>query len=172
MQNLYRHFDKDNNLLYVGVSLNALNRLAQHKQHAHWFNQINRVEIESFETRKEALEAEREAIYSEKPKHNLMRPTPKRVLKEKTKAQESKQRLVERIVQFNVTYTIPEASGVLNVSENQIKKWMDSGEIGFIVKRIVNTKYGKRPLRIITGWQLIDFIENWQAGKIKTPGLN
>jgi excisionase family DNA binding protein len=68
---LYRHFDKANILLYVGVSLSALNRLAQHRVVSEWFGQIHRVEIERFSTRREALEAERNAISGEKPLHNI-----------------------------------------------------------------------------------------------------
>jgi hypothetical protein len=46
MEHLYRHFDKDGTLLYVGISLSAINRLGQHKDNAHWFSSIKRVEIE------------------------------------------------------------------------------------------------------------------------------
>jgi excinuclease UvrABC nuclease subunit len=68
---LYRHFDKDDRLLYVGVSLRALQRLAQHRNHAHWFEQICRVEMEQFATRQGALAAERVAIEREKPLYNI-----------------------------------------------------------------------------------------------------
>ena len=39
---LYRHFAADGSLLYVGISLSALNRLGQHKQNAEWFDKISR----------------------------------------------------------------------------------------------------------------------------------
>ena len=48
---LYRHFTADGTLLYVGISLSALNRLGQHRQNAEWFDKIARVEIEHFPTR-------------------------------------------------------------------------------------------------------------------------
>jgi predicted GIY-YIG superfamily endonuclease len=70
-QYLYRHFDKDNVLLYVGISYNALARLNQHKNKAHWFKDITNITIEPFETRKEVEEAELQAIRLEKPKHNI-----------------------------------------------------------------------------------------------------
>jgi len=54
---LYRHFDRCNRLLYVGVSLKAIRRLMDHRDHAHWFDQIVRVEIEQFSTREDALAA-------------------------------------------------------------------------------------------------------------------
>jgi predicted GIY-YIG superfamily endonuclease len=68
---LYRHFDKNDQLLYAGISLSAFQRLAQHRNHAHWFEQISRVEMEQFDTREEALAAERVAIEREKPLFNI-----------------------------------------------------------------------------------------------------
>jgi predicted GIY-YIG superfamily endonuclease len=67
---LYRHFDKRGRLLYVGVSLNTVARLAQHRDQAHWFDRITRIEIESFATRQEACKAEAEAIREERPFYN------------------------------------------------------------------------------------------------------
>ena len=68
---LYRHFDKDGRLLYVGISLSALSRLAQHREHRHWFDAIARVEIQSYPTRQAAREAERESIRKERPEYNI-----------------------------------------------------------------------------------------------------
>lgn len=74
MTYLYRHFDKDGALLYVGISLSAVQRLGQHKDHSHWFQQIARVEIEEHPTRAAALLAESKAIRDENPKFNIIRP--------------------------------------------------------------------------------------------------
>lgn len=71
MEQLYRHFDKEGILLYVGISYNTLTRLNQHKRTAHWFKDIVNVTIEQFETRKEVEEAELIAIRTEKPKYNI-----------------------------------------------------------------------------------------------------
>lgn len=70
---LYRHFDKDGNLLYVGISLSATGRLVSHKRNANWFDDIASVTIEKFKTRSAAEKAERKAIQNENPKHNTMR---------------------------------------------------------------------------------------------------
>jgi hypothetical protein len=43
---LYRHFDKDGNLLYVGVSLNAIERTISHRDKSPWYQDIARIEIE------------------------------------------------------------------------------------------------------------------------------
>lgn len=68
---LYRHFDAAGILLYVGVSLSALNRLAAHRRKAPWFWSIARVEISRFDTREQSLEAERTAIVNERPLFNI-----------------------------------------------------------------------------------------------------
>ena len=68
---LYRHYDAQGALLYVGMSLNAVGRLANHKSVAPWFRKINRVTIEHYASRKAALEAERLAILAEKPLYNV-----------------------------------------------------------------------------------------------------
>lgn len=70
MAELYRHFDADGNLLYIGASLRSLSRLAEHNS-APWFDAIASVTVEKFKTRKDALQAERQAIVQENPRHNI-----------------------------------------------------------------------------------------------------
>jgi len=67
---LYRHFDADGNLLYVGVSLGAVARLSQHKT-SPWFGQIKTVEIQQCSNREQALDLETAAVRSENPKYNI-----------------------------------------------------------------------------------------------------
>jgi predicted GIY-YIG superfamily endonuclease len=69
---LYRHWDSDNNLLYVGISLSAMQRLAQHKEKSRWFSKIASVTIEYHPTREAALLAERAAIANERPAFNVV----------------------------------------------------------------------------------------------------
>ena len=68
---LYRHYDAEGTLLYVGISLNAAARLAQHREHATWYSQITSVTIEKFDSRDEALAAETVAIRKESPRYNI-----------------------------------------------------------------------------------------------------
>lgn len=68
---LYRHFDSDGRLLYVGISNDTLRRLCQHKERSHWFEQIARVDIEFFDSRHAALAAESAAIANESPAFNI-----------------------------------------------------------------------------------------------------
>lgn len=74
---LYRHYDEDGLLLYVGVSLSTLNRLERHREASVWFWNIARVEIQRFSTRQESLDAERTAIQHEHPLFNLRMAHPK-----------------------------------------------------------------------------------------------
>lgn len=71
---LYRHFDAAGQLLYVGISLSAVQRLGQHRDTAGWYGLIKRVEIEWLPGRLEALHAEAVAIARESPVHNIQRP--------------------------------------------------------------------------------------------------
>lgn len=68
---LYRHFNAENELLYVGVSVSILARLDGHRTNSHWFDQIVKITIENFPTREEALSAEFNAIRLEFPKYNV-----------------------------------------------------------------------------------------------------
>lgn len=67
---LYRHFDKRGVLLYVGISLDAVARLGQHKGAA-WFDDIATITVKNFRSREAALRAERKAILTEDPIHNV-----------------------------------------------------------------------------------------------------
>ena len=69
---LYRHFDEAGTLLYVGISLSALNRLADHKEDSAWYWSVAKVTIDVFPTRQEAEAAERRAIRTEMPIFNRM----------------------------------------------------------------------------------------------------
>lgn len=68
---LYRYFDNDANLLYVGITKNQFKRFSAHASKALWVSQINYATFEHFDTRSDALDAEAEAIRTENPKYNI-----------------------------------------------------------------------------------------------------
>ena len=70
---LYRHYDAEGVLLYVGISVNACGRLAQHKRGAAWFTKISVIRVEHFPSQAAARAAEVEAIRSENPIFNRRR---------------------------------------------------------------------------------------------------
>lgn len=69
---LYRHFDADGILLYVGISLSWPKRTKDHVRGSRWFDAVVKVEIERFASRDEALAAERRAIQAERPVFNIV----------------------------------------------------------------------------------------------------
>ena len=71
MQQLYRLFDADGTLLYIGISYSAISRYAQHRASQPWIGDVCRIEIETHDVSRAELEQiERAAIIAEKPKHN------------------------------------------------------------------------------------------------------
>jgi predicted GIY-YIG superfamily endonuclease len=70
-QQLYRMFDAQGSLLYVGISKSAISRMTQHASQQWWWRDVAKVQIESYAcTRPEILVIEEHAIRSEKPVHN------------------------------------------------------------------------------------------------------
>ncbi len=70
---LYRFYDENGLLLYVGISLNAVSRLSYHRRDAPWYDQIRRIEIQPFKSVKGARYAESMAIHREHPIYNIAR---------------------------------------------------------------------------------------------------
>lgn len=67
---LYRMFDKDDHLLYVGISFDPRMRSRQHAKQSKWWHLVTLREIEWFPSREEAATAERAAIRDETPRFN------------------------------------------------------------------------------------------------------
>jgi predicted GIY-YIG superfamily endonuclease len=68
---LYRLFDPEDNLLYVGITFMPGHRLETHRRERYWWPDVVRTEFETFQDRKSAQAAERLAIRSEHPRYNL-----------------------------------------------------------------------------------------------------
>jgi predicted GIY-YIG superfamily endonuclease len=69
-QTLYRFFDADDRLLYVGISKFFEARLKQHYRNSSWFFDSATCTLEHFETREQVEHAESLAIRTENPIHN------------------------------------------------------------------------------------------------------
>lgn len=65
---LYRHYNAANELIYVGVSMDAVRRLKKHP----FADDVVRTEIIVFNTKQEALVEEARVIKAERPKLNVM----------------------------------------------------------------------------------------------------
>lgn len=70
---LYRHYDKQGKLLYVGISAAPFSRLANHAAQSEWADKIDTVKLERFSTRSAALKAEAKIIRNDAPKFNVSR---------------------------------------------------------------------------------------------------
>ena len=68
---LYRHFDADGQLLYVGISMSAWGRCATHMRRSGWSGQSVRMTIQHFPNRADAKAAETLAITTENPLWNV-----------------------------------------------------------------------------------------------------
>lgn len=71
---VYRIFNAENVLLYVGASRNVKDRLSYHSGVKRWWSEAVRYEAEWYNTREEAEHAEAVAINTEAPLYNVMIP--------------------------------------------------------------------------------------------------
>lgn len=69
---LYRMYDADGVLLYVGITNNMRRRWIAHKRDKWWIDDVDDVVTEDYDSRYEASMAEQEAIRNERPRHNDM----------------------------------------------------------------------------------------------------
>ncbi len=69
-QTLYRMFNSDNELLYVGITNNLFGRFAGHSDDKEWFDEIAYATFEHHANRYEVDKAETLAIQLENPKYN------------------------------------------------------------------------------------------------------
>jgi predicted GIY-YIG superfamily endonuclease len=77
---LYRLYDKDGDLLYIGITSDVVARMAGHRGDKSWWNEVADKKFEYFKTRAELEAVERLAIIREKPLYNVIhhpdRPQP------------------------------------------------------------------------------------------------
>lgn len=124
---LYRQFNKDDELLYVGVSLYPSNRLSCHMNNSHWCHQIQKILVESHPTKEAALKAEANAIIREKPIHN--RIVHGKILKEVITKKEigsirSKRFMDSNEVSLILAYTCQEEGSIARwTRQNKLEYW-------------------------------------------------
>lgn len=69
---LYRFYDADDVLLYVGMTMNPGQRWANHRDEKAWWADVATVRTQLFDSREAVLEAETKAIQAEHPLHNVV----------------------------------------------------------------------------------------------------
>jgi hypothetical protein len=158
---LYRYFDGDGKLLYVGISLSPIYRQSQHRDAAPWYERIAMMRAEWLDSRKEALIAERAAIQSERPEFNICHNRPVDISRAEMdeRIDESRAALNRRVARFQPTYSIKGAAETAGIGEAHLRFAMAAGDV---------TYYPTGPMSVaISGWALIDLIEALQAGTVK-----
>lgn len=69
---LYRFYDLEDRLLYVGITLDLGARWKYHSKNKTWWTDVVRCTVEHFLTREAVLIAEKAAIIAEKPRWNIV----------------------------------------------------------------------------------------------------
>lgn len=69
---LYAYLDEDGSYLYIGQSYNLYARRHHHMARSPWWSGQEPVILASYDTRREALDAEAAAIRQHRPKFNVM----------------------------------------------------------------------------------------------------
>lgn len=156
---LYRHYDKSGQLLYVGISLSAVGRLAGHRDGAHWYHEIANVKIEIFPSKKDAQEAERQAVLTEKPLHNKHL----RKAKKQPGGKRGRPRKIVPDVKPVQSWQMPDAPTkvdlkLIGLDDTLSRMWEDRAE--FLKKQWVwveEEHKGKKKRFHVPGWRLTSF---------------
>lgn len=69
---LYRLYDADGVVLYIGIAGNPGKRFEQHAKDKAWWSQVSTIRLDHYAGRALALAAETAAIRSERPRHNIV----------------------------------------------------------------------------------------------------
>lgn len=68
---VYKLYDGNERLMYVGITSRGPKRLVEHHKHKWWFGQVEQVEFEKFETRSQSAHREAELIKRYAPLYNI-----------------------------------------------------------------------------------------------------
>lgn len=159
---LYRHFNSEGVLLYVGISLNAVNRTKQHGKVSKWYEEISTITIQHYPNRKEAIEAEGIAVKSEGPLYNIqLRPKPEKHRKYRaSKATDigvdNMRDEIDQVITLKPLYKLKDAASALGLSFGIIRREIDAGNL---VEIKLQAPKCDRMDSYITGWQLLNWLE-------------
>ena len=157
---LYRYFDPDGKLLYVGISLSPTYRQSQHRDSSHWYERIETMRVQWFDCRRDALDAERAAIKAECPECNVMHNRTVSAIDARMEqlADESRAELTQRVTRYQPAYAVKAAGDSTGVGETSIRWAMAAGDLPYYPT-------GHNTVAI-SGWALIAYVEALQAGQV------
>ena len=154
---LYRHFDAEGCLLYVGISLSALVRTRQHRDNSSWFPNVVKITIETYATRDEALEAETLAIERERPVFNVRKTLDEiEATRRAADVELAKMVIAAKITSLQAAYSPAEAARELGIYEFHVNKLIKAGKLRAC-------RIGTRT--VITGWAMLEFLEYVDASE-------
>lgn len=167
---LYRHFDSNKQLLYIGITNNIHSRISGHRLISKWFLDIANITLEHFPSRSMLIKAEIEAIQKEHPKHNVINKTSqvdvekikrKELERQRQQRKDSELDLLNKVVTFKPMYTLADAARLLDIPDIRVKTLIQRNHISSVI-----TRYnGEYPRYGITGWQMLEFIEHLQSSE-------
>lgn len=167
---LYRFFDIEGSLIYVGISMNLPARFYQHERLSPWMTETSKITVTWYPTREAAMTAEFAAIETETPKYNqvgLVRHQTEESPQERKISQRKHQSLaaMEReivqavetleVAQVYALYTLSAVARRLDLSIDNVRWLIEEKKLGHVVFR---TQTGVERMRV-TGWQFLDFLE-------------
>jgi len=68
---VYKAFDDDGEILYVGISYDASERLRQHRRSSRWWGMATWFEVDRYATREEAENVEAASVMFDDPPFNI-----------------------------------------------------------------------------------------------------
>lgn len=68
---LYRMYDADDQLLYIGISGRGPRRFTEHRGAKAWWIRVATIKVEHYASEEAARTAEAQAIWAEEPLHNI-----------------------------------------------------------------------------------------------------
>jgi hypothetical protein len=113
---LYRFYNDAGELLYVGITHRPQERFSHHRAFSSWWEVAATSRLERFPTRAEAENAERRAILTEVPVHNVAGTS-------------SPARQEPRAVVPGAALGLAEIAEVLGVSVNVVRMWKHRGKL-------------------------------------------
>lgn len=145
---LYRMYDKNDVLLYIGISTQVMARLHSHWSSKEWICEVENIYIERFQTKRDLEEAETKAIKEEKPKYNIALNQIK--IRPEVKEKRRRQRRAF-------------SSALIDFVESKNKSWIEvSYELGICKTAISRWKNA----RVAPNRQMLKVIEEWSDGEI------
>lgn len=141
---LYRFFDAEGRLLYVGRTINPGRRWREHERHADWFADVATATRVAYPDADDLADAEIAAIQTERPLHNVAH-----AVREKRARAESVAEPVTKLL-----YTLDDLAETAGQDRGVVEDLVRVGEIESVT-------IGRR--RLVPAEALTDYVERLRA---------